>query len=106
MARRGPSSQERLRQGRQRPVRMTARRFMLDTDWRVDVDVALADARRAGRPALLVFHAAWNGTSTQMKRESFYNPAVVTELARRRTLIEVDATDADDPKVADVLKRF
>jgi hypothetical protein len=74
--------------------------------WRSDVDAALADAQRDGRPALLVFYALWDGASAQMRRESFENPAVLADLVQHRSLVQVNATDYDDPDVKVVLTRF
>lgn len=72
--------------------------------FRVDVDAALAEARRDRRPVFVVFCAEWSAACAELRRV-----VVLPELAGalgRVTRVWADLTDDDDPDAKALLKRF
>ncbi|MFZ5891733.1 MAG: protein-disulfide reductase DsbD family protein [Myxococcota bacterium] len=69
------------------------------------VDSAREEARRAGRPLLVDFTAAWCGACKQLDKVTFAAPEVKPEMARF-VAVKVDATNDDDPAVGATLERF
>ncbi len=62
--------------------------------WRTDVETALAEARAAGRPAILDAGAAWCDACKELERKTFSDTEVVAALAAF-VPIHVDMTDFD-----------
>jgi thiol:disulfide interchange protein DsbD len=70
-----------------------------------DVEVARALALRENRPLLVDFTAAWCVACKKLDKFTFAEKAVGSELGRF-VAVKVDATHADDPKVADTMGRY
>ncbi len=64
--------------------------------WRTDLDAALADAKRAHRPALVDFTADWCTPCKELELKT-YPDARVMQAARRFVAVKVDATDMTPP---------
>jgi thiol:disulfide interchange protein DsbD len=65
------------------------------------------DAARAKHsPALLDFYADWCLPCKEMELHTFHAADVAAELASRFTLVKVDTTNDDDPKVAEAKQRW
>ena len=70
-----------------------------------DVEVARALALRENRPLLVDFTAAWCVACKKLDKFTFAEKSVGSELGRF-VAVKVDATHADDPKVADTMGRY
>jgi thiol:disulfide interchange protein DsbD len=60
--------------------------------WRKDREVAIAEARADGRPALIDFSAEWCEPCKKFETDIFSDPAVYTELESRFTPVKFDVT--------------
>jgi thioredoxin:protein disulfide reductase len=72
----------------------------------VDLDAALADARLAGKPAILDYYATWCADCVRMERSTFLDPRVRATIADRFAALQADVTDTNDPGVAAIKRRF
>jgi thiol:disulfide interchange protein DsbD len=70
-----------------------------------DVEAARALALRENRPLLVDFTAAWCVACKKLDKFTFAEKSVGSELGRF-VAVKVDATHADDPKVADTMGRY
>lgn len=70
-----------------------------------DLDAALAQARSAGKPALLDFYADWCVSCKEMERYTFSDPAVIAEMDKF-LLLQADVTANDDADQALMQGRF
>jgi thiol:disulfide interchange protein DsbD len=70
-----------------------------------DVAVVAERAKKAGRPLLVDFTAAWCGACKELDKITFAAPEVGNEMGRFMA-VKVDATNDDDPAVEATLSRF
>jgi thiol:disulfide interchange protein DsbD len=73
--------------------------------WETNEAVALAKATQEHRPVLIDFGASWCGACKELDEKTFPDPKVQKEGARFVAL-HIDATDDDDPAVAQVRKKY
>jgi thioredoxin:protein disulfide reductase len=75
-------------------------------DWQhVPLAAAQAQARQQSRPLLVDFGAAWCGACKELDKVTFSNASVKQEAARFMA-VKVDATNDEDPMIAETLKRL
>lgn len=71
------------------------------------LETRLAEARRAGRPALLDYYADWCTDCLRMEKATFADPKVRAELKDRRyLLLQADVTDPTRPETRAIKGRF
>ena len=58
--------------------------------WRTDIDGAIAEARKSGKPVMMDFYADWCGWCKRLDRDT-YGDRAVNELAGRFICVKVDA---------------
>jgi thiol:disulfide interchange protein DsbD len=73
--------------------------------WETNEAVAVAKASQEHRPLLIDFGASWCGACKELDEKTFPDPKVQKEGARFVAL-HIDATDDDDPAVAQVRKKY
>jgi thiol:disulfide interchange protein DsbD len=73
--------------------------------WETNEQVALAKAAQEHKPLLIDFGASWCGACKELDEKTFPDPKVQKEGARFVAL-HIDATDDDDPNVAQVRKKY
>jgi thiol:disulfide interchange protein DsbD len=73
--------------------------------WETNEAVALAKATQEHKPLLIDFGASWCGACKELDEKTFPDPKVQKEGARFVAL-HIDATDDDDPAVAQVRKKY
>ncbi len=71
-----------------------------------DLENGLAQAKMAGKPAILDFYADWCTDCLRMEKTTFADLAVGAELKRRFVLLQADVTDPNDPEVKAMKNRF
>ncbi|MBI5537925.1 MAG: thioredoxin family protein [Deltaproteobacteria bacterium] len=76
-----------------------------DLVWSVQEAEALAQAKAQKRPVLIDFTAEWCAACKELARVTFTQADVRGELDRF-VLLKIDATNDDDPVVADTQKRY
>lgn len=74
-------------------------------EWFHDEQAAVSAAREGNKPLMIDFTADWCAACKRLARETFPESSVRSEL-ERFVLLEVDATNDDDPKVIEVQKRY
>jgi thiol:disulfide interchange protein DsbD len=75
-----------------------------ELDWtKVSVQAAAATAKSEERPMLVDFTATWCGACKELDKLTFADPAVSRE-AGRFVAVKVDATDDEDPVVAQTME--
>lgn len=73
--------------------------------WETNEPKAVAEASAEHKPLLIDFGASWCGACKELEEKTFPDPRVRAEGARFVAL-HVDATDDDDPKVAQVRQKY
>ena len=79
-------------------------RLVKGTDGPNGLDAALAEAKAAGRPAMLDYYADWCISCKEMEKYTFSDPSVQAALANVM-LLKTDVTPDDDQDKA-LMKRF
>lgn len=74
--------------------------------WFDDVDLALAEARRIDRAALLYFCASWDCASKELEHATFPDPEVAALLFERFVCVRVDCSDDEDKTTEQLARRF
>jgi thiol:disulfide interchange protein DsbD len=73
--------------------------------WLHSEDEARTSASTAHKPLLVDFTATWCGACQELAKHTFADSRVQAE-ASRFVAVKVDATNDEDPKVADIMKRY
>ncbi len=76
-----------------------------ETFWQHDLQMALAEAAKSGKPLFIDFRADWCSVCRDLEQNVFPQPAIRT-LLDRMIPVKIDATSPDDEKVNALLKRF
>lgn len=76
-----------------------------ETFWQHDLQTALAEAAKSGKPLFIDFRADWCTVCRDLELNVFPQPAIRT-LLDRMVPVKIDATSPDDEKVNALLKRF
>lgn len=73
--------------------------------WQYDEAVALAQAKRDNQPVMIDFRADWCSACQKLEHETFVHPNIMAESARFVNL-QIDCTNADDPRVKQLQKKY
>jgi len=71
-----------------------------------ELEGRLAEAKAAGKPAMIDYYADWCTDCLRMEKATFVMPAVKTEMTGRFALLQVDVTDPNDAEVKAMKQRF
>lgn len=67
----------------------------LQIDWKPDLETALAEARKAGRPVLLHFYKVGSTASERMMKDTFGNPEIAAYSAKTLVHVRLDVAKAE-----------
>jgi thioredoxin:protein disulfide reductase len=73
--------------------------------WESNETIAASRAESDHRPMLIDFGASWCGACQQLEERTFPDPRV-REQGARFVALHVDATDDDNPDVADIREKY
>lgn len=73
--------------------------------WQNDETAALAQAKRENKPVMIDFRADWCGACQKLEHETFIHPDIIAESTRFINL-QIDCTDAKDPRVKQLQKKY
>ncbi|PID73943.1 MAG: hypothetical protein CSB33_01160 [Desulfobacterales bacterium] len=75
-------------------------------EWMADEPAALAAARKSGKPVFLDFTADWCTICKKLKTQTFSDAAVADLVNRKFIALQIDCTDADNPEVRALGKKY
>ena len=101
-----PAADASLTEESNAPVVVPEQKATGELAWSTDVDAALARSSEDGKPVLVFFCAQWAMACKAFDQETFADPTVRKELSDGYHLVRIDATNDEDPGVAEVLGRF